>query len=309
MEAGSSARLMTELVGDSHEFFQAWWQNAPLLRRDAVNETSQIRVSLEEVARAIWNPMLRPPYILMMKDGAPVPKERYSRSTEISGAIIDDHFDVTRALQEFESGATIVLRGVEQQIPSASELCRALATEFGSTAIGHLFLTPKDAQGYGWHRDGDDNFVVQLLGAKTFETAPGRIRDSDRGRLLDTEKSLGESDIERFDLTPGDVLYLPPGCPHRAMSDVSGPSMHLSLWVKRKEWLRAVAPAMQEAVRASVKFVPLGASTDDARAWVETLTGGLLSAIGSVDLSSTAPRALASESAVSDFLFQRFSPS
>lgn len=226
----TQTEVTRSLIGEPETFFGSHWGHLPLLTKGGLPATSPFRVSSAELISAVSNRMLRPPFFLMMKDGEPVPFNRITRQLTVGSFPVPDAIDISGVLSELSAGATLTLRAAYEQVPRLAGPFARLATELnGANIVSFLFLTPRDARGFGWHRDAEEVFVVQQFGRKSFELAPSRQKVGEHGRMLDDEPSIADSEVEFFDLEPGDVLYIPSGCPHRARSHDSGGSIHLSI--------------------------------------------------------------------------------
>ena len=105
----------------------------------------------------------------------------------------------------------------------------------------NLYLTPARAQGFLPHADTHDVFVLQLHGTKEWHVSSPRVelplarRQSERLTL---------SDPKTYRLAPGDVLYLPRGFPHEALTGDSS-SLHLTVGVYAFRWHDLLSDALQ----------------------------------------------------------------
>lgn len=265
------ADRLAAMVGDTDAFFADHWQRRPLQTRLPAPDAGPLRVTLHDIEYALSNPMLRMPFFVLMKDGVPLPTSRITRRVEVGGNTIDGLVDVEGVMSEFAAGATIVLRSAGEQIPSLGRALGDLADELGTSVIAHVFLTPGHAKGYGWHRDAEDVVIIQLHGEKVFEVATGRQILGERGRIADDEAPISPDEVTTFRLAPGDVLYLPSGCPHQAASVGVDASMHLSVMIRQTEWARLTRRALASALTSRPRHAPLRPTADSARAWLTEL--------------------------------------
>lgn len=129
------------------------------------------------------------------------------------------------------SGWGVVIRRAERQDPGLAGLARRFADELPGQVHVQLFATPGGGQGFGWHYDAEEVFIVQTWGEKDYffrrntidpEPVPGAQPDFARIRGETTP-------IMTCSLWPGDWLYLPRGWWHvaKARSD----SLSISLGV------------------------------------------------------------------------------
>ncbi|MFG1796482.1 JmjC domain-containing protein [Nocardia sp. NPDC049149] len=147
----------------------------------------------------------------------------FTSARTLAGQPVADVVDEDKVRQLLQAGATAVLANAEHWVPKATELSRVLLSEnFGCEVQAHVFLTGAGHSGLVPHTDGEDNFLIQVDGRKTWSvwaqegTAPSRV-DMD---------SLGEPTAV-ITLTSGDVLYIPVGWVHVGTAGDKG-STHIT---------------------------------------------------------------------------------
>ena len=131
----------------------------------------------------------------------------------------------------FAKGTGIRFIDVDRYLPRvagfAAELSAALANHVGA----NIYLTPANGEGLAPHYDSHDVFVVQCVGTKRWRLYADRYANAERPTettyTFDPKRHLpGQVDRE-FDMTPGDILYLPRGIMHEA-APPSGDSLHVT---------------------------------------------------------------------------------
>ncbi|QWL25193.1 hypothetical protein E2R32_00415 [Rathayibacter toxicus] len=243
--SADTAELFRNLTGRPlQEFFRSAESQSPMVR-PGVGLEVVARLDLLTIVAALSNPMLRPPFILLMKDGRPVPHSTVARSARAGSVDVDDLTDLNAVLQQFEDGATITLREAGESVEVARDLADALRSALpGADVVTHVFITPPNARGFGWHRDAGDVLAVQLSGSKSFELAPGLRRDGVAGRLLDDELPVDPAFVQSAVIQQGDVLYVPSGTPHRAVAGQNEVSVHVAFNVMRRSWPEVLAASV-----------------------------------------------------------------
>lgn len=137
--------------------------------------------------------------------------------------------DILECEEAFKEGYSIALRGMEFRYQSIAVIADGLASLFGQPSAGvNMYLTPSNSQGLARHSDDHCVFVCQLAGVKRWKVFP-RL-DSKLPRLYKPCYSMHElkeedesNDVHGYQqivLKEGDVLYIPRGCPHEAVTDV-----------------------------------------------------------------------------------------
>lgn len=138
---------------------------------------------------------------------------------------------IEQAQKSFVAGRTVLLRHAERSSSKLEEIAGAFHQVFGRPIDIQVYCTPAGEEGFDWHYDSEDVFVIQSAGAKEF-----RLREN----KLPREKLKIPCDFSSFParashqemrclLEPGDWLYIPAGCWHKARA--LRPSFHLSVGV------------------------------------------------------------------------------
>lgn len=127
-------------------------------------------------------------------------------------------------------GATLIINHVQHIDPIAEQFAEALANDVNSSVNINCYVSFPSKQGFDCHYDTHDVFVIQTVGTKAWKVfEPSRQFPLDRDAT--TEKSKYEKPKEgeylSCALTPGDVLYIPRGHWHYALS--SQPCVHLTV--------------------------------------------------------------------------------
>ncbi|WP_433620898.1 cupin domain-containing protein [Nocardia sp. CA-120079] len=132
---------------------------------------------------------------------------------------------------QYRKGATISVTHLHDRWPPLTQLCERLTDTFSAECQVNAYLTPRWSQGLSRHYDTHDVFVLQVEGTKRWNLGgfgtPLPLRDT-RG----DPQSLAAMELrDEIELTPGDMLYIPRGIVHEAISTESA-SFHLTIGVK-----------------------------------------------------------------------------
>lgn len=162
-------------------------------------------------------------------------------------------------LRDRGEGWTFILNQVQGSNASLRQVHHALFACLGISGGFNAYLTPGKAVGKAPHADDHDVFIVQQAGSKSWT-------------LLHLDQ---RTVLAQMTLCPGDVLYIPQGIPHYAVSVADEPSLHVAMSARRTPWTCAgVLAAMLE--RKKDGCVPMHA----ARRQIEWRRGLLASAAG-----------------------------
>ena len=162
------------------------------------------------------------------------------RPTPFTGAA-----DVESVLTEWERGATIVLQGLHLTQPAIAAFCRSLEETLGHPAQANAYYTPRAAQGLPVHHDTHDVFVLQVAGEKRWLVYEPALELPLKDQRYSSELGQPGEVVEDRVLQPGDMLYLPRGWLHEALTSETD-SLHLTIGVNVVTWLDAFRAALDE---------------------------------------------------------------
>ncbi|MGI8606206.1 MAG: cupin domain-containing protein [Gaiellaceae bacterium] len=151
--------------------------------------------------------------------------------------------DVQRVLEEFEAGATIVLQGLHYNWRPLAELCRGLEAALGHPAQANAYYTPRGSQGLPVHHDTHDVFVLQVAGNKRWQVYDPVLELPLREQRYQAELGAPGDPVQDLTLAAGDVLYLPRGWMHEALTS-DADSLHVTVGVNVYSWIDAVRAAV-----------------------------------------------------------------
>jgi hypothetical protein len=148
-------------------------------------------------------------------------------------------------LGEWERGATIVLQGLHLTRPAIGAFCRSLEETLGHPAQANAYYTPRAAQGLPVHHDTHDVFVLQVAGEKRWLVYEPALELPLKSQRYSSELGEHGEPVDDRTLRPGDMLYLPRGWLHEALTSETD-SLHLTIGVNVVTWLDAFRAALDE---------------------------------------------------------------
>lgn len=113
----------------------------------------------------------------------------------------------------YNEGKTLIIKDVECWSKSMVEMSKKLS----AFTNAHLYLSPKNGTGFGWHQDDRDVYVMMQVGSKKFEV------------------EMSDGSVEQYLLKSGDSLYIPYGHRHKAFTGDEKGSIHIGFGVWPKE--------------------------------------------------------------------------
>ena len=149
-------------------------------------------------------------------------------------------------------GWTIFVRHAERHHGPLAELADEFRTGFQAPIDIHFFCTPAATEGFGWHYDVEDVFILQTQGSKNYrlrkntvnpwplvETTPGDLS-------YEAERSL----VMECLLKAGDWLYIPPGYWHAAQAEELSVSLSVGVMSPTAiDLLELLRPMLVESLR------------------------------------------------------------
>ena len=138
--------------------------------------------------------------------------------------------DFRVAQQEFSRGYSIVVRHAEKAHPKLNLIAESFYQQFKKPIDIQLYCTPSGNEGFDWHYDIEDVFVIQSKGEKEFRLKNNTVNPNPRFMPHDLRFSEERTKTEiRCWLKSGDWLYIPKGYWHKAQALTD--SFHLSVGV------------------------------------------------------------------------------
>lgn len=205
--------MLTHLGNLSIEkFLSHYWQKRPLLIPNAFSTLPQIDPD-ELAGYALDEDIESRLFIEKPHQSGNALKSKWQ---VICGPLSDDVFG-----QLPESHWTLLVQAVDCLLPELQRLKEQFYF-LPSWRVDDIMVSHASDQGsVGPHFDYYDVFLIQAEGARTWHI--GQTCDSDTPLRTDTDcKILTDFDIcETWQVTPGDVLYLPPGVAHWGIAEGS----------------------------------------------------------------------------------------
>lgn len=218
------------------DFFDRYFEKRHLvIRRDQPDYYAGL-LSIADIDWAVSTLGLATPEVNVVQADRAIAQEDF---TYDSG-----HIDPVSVNRLFAEGATIIVSNLQERLPKLADFCRALERVFSARVQTNIYLTPADSQGFKAHYDGHDVLVLQVEGTKEWRIYDTPVHLPLRDQAFNpAEVPIGE-ETDRFVLEPGDMVYVPRGLTHDAVS-TDRTSLHITTGLMMRSW----ADLMVEAVR------------------------------------------------------------
>ena len=218
------------------EFYDGWYEKKPLLIKRRSPAFYDSLLTLDDVNEHFGRAHLAAPPLRLARNGEEIDVSDYtyassSPNNHWSHATVDKEL----LFGKFYDGYTIILVEHEQHSAAMLRLRHDAERVFHAPVMTHVYLTPRNAQGFSPHYDTTNVFVLQFTGTKEWMiydspvTLPTGRQRLHRGEWKRVEPTLTAT------LEPGDLLYIPRGFVHegRSADAVSG---HVTLELQALTW-------------------------------------------------------------------------
>ena len=251
------------------EFLEDYWELRPLAIARAEPGRYDDLLSEADVEQLVCSGGLRYPGFRLVKAGEQLRARDYTVDVPWRPVPFTGTADVERVLAEWERGATIVLQGLHLSRPAVGAFCRSLEETLGHPAQANAYYTPRAAQGLPVHHDTHDVFVLQVSGEKRWLVYEPALELPLKDQRYSPELGAPGEPVEDRVLQPGDMLYLPRGWLHEALTSDTD-SLHLTIGLNVVTWLDAFKSALEE-LGDDVRFRRSWQSGDGTDELVEAL--------------------------------------
>jgi bifunctional lysine-specific demethylase and histidyl-hydroxylase NO66 len=237
---------------DRERFFADYWEQRPLVTRGRPASFFAPLFSAADVDHVICNQRPKPSRIEV------VTSQGFVRDNYLNP---DGTANINLVYERYLEGSTIILSGLDETWEPLAIFCRKLEGALSHPAGIGIYLTPPGTQGVKPHYDTQEIFVLQVEGRKHWKVyKPLHELPPVEGsyRLVD-ERKLPPLVCETS-LEPGDMLYMPRGFIHEAISG-DGPSLHITLEIQVRSWLDFLTDALEAMADRDValrRSLPVG---------------------------------------------------
>jgi ribosomal protein L16 Arg81 hydroxylase len=263
---------------DPETFKRDYWEKRHLVVRRNRPDYYAGLLSLADVDHILSLSSIRGPQVRALRDGKEISLDRL-----VMGWMVGNAGVLESLYAEYQRGCTIVLQFLQEHWEPLRRLSWALAAEFSAFFQVNAYLTPAKSKGLNTHYDTHDVFVLQTGGSKRWRLYEGPTRLPLKAQPYVAETMKPGPLLEEVDLHSGDLIYMPRGCMHDAVSRDST-SLHLTVGINTITWGSLVLRAVESLIERDARFresLPPGFSTnEDLRTSAVAQLGKLLAVVG-----------------------------
>ncbi len=227
-------------------FFQTYWEKTFLHLNRADKAFYDPILNINHLDMHFVSQQLSPRFLNVTKSGHGFPIEAWTTIGRRSGEAVRV-VDPARLFSLYTEGATLVINGAHKAIPSLTRFCAYLENQFKFRVQTNLYITPPGSQGFPAHYDNHDVLALQINGCKHWrlygfgeQTLPVENKPGEKS------PDPAQAPQHTLDLRAGDLLYLPRGYIHDAVT-LEEPSIHITLGLLPKYWFHLIEEIAQIA--------------------------------------------------------------
>ncbi len=234
-------------------FFDKYWEQHPLFISSRKYDYYSELFSIQELESYLFTAKLNIPELRL-----------YSKSKEFAAQNQLDKNQppsINEVYNAYRQGNTLIVNHLGKRYPSVANLCRNLEDFFTCSVGANLYLTPKEAQGFPQHFDAHDVFILQIEGSKHWRVYDAYCELPIDENFEEVPPGMFHEPLCEVYLQPGDLLYIPRGFVHEAMTSNTS-SLHITIGVHVYRWSHVLATAITQLSKQDVrlrKSLPVGA--------------------------------------------------
>ena len=252
-------------------FYKAWYEKKPLLIKRRSPDFYAPLLTIDDINEHFGRAHLSAPALRLARNGQEVDEAAYTYPSSSPNRHWSDRtVDKESVFAKFYDGYTIILMEYEQHSAEILRLRHDLERALHAPVRTHVYLTPRNAQGFNPHWDPTNVFVLQFTGTKTWMVYDSPVTLPTRRQLLRKGEWTRIEPTLTATLEPGDLLYVPRGYVHEARSgdavsghvtlEVRGLTYADLLWKIAEDanadpWLRRPLPIDYARVASNDEFV------------------------------------------------------
>jgi len=217
------------------QFLERYWERSYLHIEGRSPGYYQSLLTTTDIEQIVCNPDARFPAIQMARGGKYFPPEAYTRDVKFGSEVFTGVPDLQRISIEYRNGASVVLPALHRSWKPLRNLCATLEAQIDHVPHANAYITPGNAAGFTPHYDVHEVLVLQIAGSKRWSLYPAPIRLPYRSEPFTPHGYSVPTPLAHIDLNPGDLLYLPRGQVHSAVTSESY-SAHVTIGITVYTW-------------------------------------------------------------------------
>ena len=211
---------------DPAEFFRDTYEEKHLHVERANADYYRSALTIDLLEDYLLNELLPASEITISKAGFDVPRAVWTRPRT-------DYADNHKLLSLLSSGHSIIAYTADKAISELRRFRQGLESELQMQLWCNVYITPANSRAFDRHFDDHDVFIMQVHGAKKWRLygSPLKLPTEHADGPRPSAEPKAEPQVE-LTLRSGDLLYLPRGEYHDAVTADDEPSIHITLGIR-----------------------------------------------------------------------------
>lgn len=188
----------------------------------------------------------------VIKNQEPLPANKYENQ--------DGSLNLNQLYTAYADGYTLVINKIERFWQPLQVLCSNMQAALNHKVVVNMYLTPKNQKALATHYDTHDVFVLQIHGKKHWKLYNADYKTPILNSFQPIFKSEQLSGEKNITVSAGDLLYIPRGVPHEAVTNDES-SLHLTIGVYPVQWMDFASKSIHHLAYSNLEFrqaLPLG---------------------------------------------------
>jgi ribosomal protein L16 Arg81 hydroxylase len=268
------------------DFFQDYFEKkALLISRDNPNYFDKL-VRLQDIDDIINSDYLYYPTINLEKKGGEAALQPWLDKIFDKQTLKVNQGELYKQVAE---GQTLIINTIEKFLPKLNQFMVAQGKRWGMHHSANTYITPANNQGFNWHYDSHDVFILQIKGSKTWFLKEEETFLPDANFKSKSPQIKEPENHTKIFLEAGDTLYIPRGIYHKAQTEDIA-STHITLSANTIKAYRLFDDFLQEARKEKLfrqSIVPSNVSTLNKEEIITAAKKFAIDYFSKLDLEST----------------------
>ncbi|BAQ62663.1 myc induced nuclear antigen [Geminocystis sp. NIES-3708] len=235
---------------DKEDFLQNYWGNKAIVISSKSKEGFNSLFNWQKLNYLLnFHRLSYPDDIRFAKDGETLPPQPQKKWSSL-----------------LQQGTTLIINHIHELDPILAQLALNIRYELGHDVQINTYCTPSENKGFDCHYDTHEVIILQIDGEKEWFVLPPTIPSPISSQRTINDLPPDSLPYLKVILKPGDVLYIPRGHWHYAVSSGDRPSLHLTIGISCEtglDWLVWLTKKLQDSPlwRENLPLLPNGDSS------------------------------------------------
>lgn len=275
-DSSNSERAFERLLKpiSAHQFFAEYFAKAPLILSRKQAEFYNDVVNLTDLD-SFFSQQPSSDGLNVMDESNRIHPDKWTTESSAESPIGD--VDLDRLWAQIRMGRSVRILSAQKSMPKLQHFCAAISRDLQFPVNANVYITPPSSTALDVHYDTHDVLVLQVSGAKRWRLYDMPIVRPGASQPFDRQAYEMVEPTRTFELSPGDLLYIPRGLVHQAESfDTTSVHVSVGLHYKVAHDLIAALAVKLQSEESFRQALPHGYSSAEERSEFLSDLGRLL---------------------------------